>query len=296
MDYSLAMTPAPVLRTAYWHDAAARQSFQEFIRQIFDMDFGAWDTSGYWDDDYRPYSYFVGDRVAASMCIYTMHARVNGETCTLAQVSGVGTLPEFRKQGLNRRLHEIALAEALQRHRFAFLAADDDAVTFYRKCGFRPVTVYAPVVPLPAIATDPGIEKLDPNDGAVLDEIFRLACERPPVSQVFSTSNPKLVMWHVLYRLRNRIFRIPALDAVIFMKHDGAKAIVYDILARELPRFEQLAPFLAADGVGEVEFRFPVDLLDVPASTLRELPGENAHVMGNSTLGAQPIFPFTTLA
>ena len=286
----------PTFRTAYWQDPAARQSFKDFIKQIFRLDFSAWDNAGYWDDDYNPYSYFSGDRVVSSLCIYTMHARVNGRDCKVAQVSGVGTLAEYRGQGLNRRLHEIALAEALAEHRFAFLYADDDAVPFYRRRGFRPVSAYTVVVPLPAVVPDPGIEKLDASDGAVRDSIYRLACVRAPVSHVFSTANPRLVMYHLLYRLRDHAWRIPALDAVVLMKSDGAKTVVYDILARELPRFEQLAPFLVAGGAREVEFRFPVDALDVPARTLRELPNENFHVMGEVDLGPQPVLPFTSQA
>src|SRR5206468_1230918 len=83
--------------------------------------YGTWEGAGYWDDDYSPYSYFEGDRVVSSLCIYTMHALVNGRACKVAQVSGVGTLAEYRRRGLNRQLHEIALAKALAEHRFAFL-------------------------------------------------------------------------------------------------------------------------------------------------------------------------------
>ena len=83
-----------VLRTAYWQDLAARRSFQEFIKQIFGLDFGRWESAGYRDD-----------------------ARV-------------------------------------------------------------------------------------------------------PVSQVFSAMNPKSVMYHVLYRLRDHAWRIPGLDAVVLMKRD----------------------------------------------------------------------------
>ncbi len=296
LDHEAAKAQVPTLRTAYWQDLAARKTFKDFILQIHRVDFSAWDRAGYWDDDYSPYSYFVGDRLVASLCIYTLHARVNGEACKVAQVSGVGTLPEYRLQGLNRRLHEIALPEALAKHRWAFLFADDDAVPFYRKCGFRPVNAHAVVVPLPAVAPDPGIEKLDIDDAAVRDSIFQLACIRAPVSQVFSTANPKLLMYQLLYKLRNHAWRIPALDAVVLMKRDGARTVVYDILARELPRFGQLAPFLVEGGAREVEFRFSVDALDVPSWKLRELPGHNAHVLGDFELGLQPVFPFTSEA
>jgi GNAT superfamily N-acetyltransferase len=126
------------LRTAYWHDRAARQAFKDFIFQIHRMDFTRWENAGYWDDDYSPYSYFVGDRVVSSLCIYTMHARVNGRACKVAQISGVGTLPEYRRQGLSRSLHEIALPKALAEHSFAFLYSDDEAVRSTNTAAFVP--------------------------------------------------------------------------------------------------------------------------------------------------------------
>jgi hypothetical protein len=266
----------PILRTAYWHDRAARQAFKDFILTIHQIDFEDWDRMGYWDDDYSPYSYFVGDRVVASACIYTMPAIVNGEACKVAQVSGVGTLPEYRNRGLN--------------------FSDEDAIGFYRKCGFSAVSAHAAVVPLPDIAPSPDARKLDTRDPAVLDAIFRLASVRAPTSHVFSTANPKLVIWHLLYRLRDHAWSIPSLDAVVLMKRDAERTVVYDVLARRMPTFEQLAPYLAGAGAREAEFRFPVDALGVPSFTLRELPGYDAHVMGPFDLGPQPVFPFTSQA
>lgn len=284
----------PIFRTAYWADRAARRAFIAFIHEIHRFDFTAWSDRGWWDDDYRPYSYFVGDRVVASMCIYNMPAIVNGDADSVAQVSGVGTLPDFRLRGLNRRLHQIVFAEALPRYRWLFLFADDDAVPFYRKLGFRPVDAHAVVAKVPRVAPDGSLEKLDMKDPAVLESIFRRACTRAPASRVFSTVNPRLVMWHLLYRIRDHAWMIPALDAVILMKRDPAKTVVYDIIAARMPRFEELSPFLAP--AEEVEFRFPVDALDVPSFRLRELPGHNAHVMGDFDLGPQPVFPFVSEA
>lgn len=286
----------PTLRTAYWHDARARQSFKDFILGIHRVDFSAWEAAGYWDDDYCPYSFFEGGRLVASLCIYTMPALVNGERCKVAQVSGVGTLPEYRRRGLNRRLHEVALAEAMKDHRFAILFADDEAVPFYRRVGFRPAAAHAVVVPLPRVTPDTRVERLDVRDAEVLDSLYRLACARAPVSRIFSTANPKLMMYHLLYRLREHVWRIPALDAVVPMKRDGDKVVVYDILSRSIPRLEELAPFLAGDGVREAEFRFPVDQLGVETSRKRELAGDNLHVMGGFDLGPEPVVPFTCQA
>lgn len=283
-------------RTAYWHDRGARAAFKKFILEIHGVDFDAWD-SGYWDDDYRPYSYFDGDRVVASMCLYTMPAVVQGERCRVAQVSGVGTLPEFRRQGLNRRLHEIALAEQLPAHRFAFLFADDEAIPFYRACGFRPVEAHAPVVALPqAPGRAPEVVQLDVGDAATRENLYRLARESAPVSNVFATVNPKLVMYHLLYRLRAHVWAVPSLEAVVLMRREAERVVIYDILAAEVPTFERLLPLLAGGGAREAEFRFPIDRLGAAHAHLRELQGHNVHVMGDFALGDKPVIPFTSQA
>src|SRR6185503_20511321 len=100
-----------------------------------------------------------------------------------------GTLAEYRKRGLNRQLHEIALPKALAEHRFVFLYADDEAVPFYRQRGFQPMPAYSVVVPMSDVAPDGGIEKLDQTDAAVLDSLYQLACVREPTSLAFSTAN-----------------------------------------------------------------------------------------------------------
>ncbi|HYD81148.1 MAG TPA: GNAT family N-acetyltransferase [Paucimonas sp.] len=283
-------------RTRYWDDLPAKQAFKDFILHIHGLDFTSWDAAGYWDDDYIPFTYFAGGQVVASMCIYTMPAIVNGEPCKVAQVSGVGTLPEYRRMGLNRKLHEIALDWALGEHKFAFLFADEEAIPFYAKCGFRPIKDYAPLAVLPAAAPKEGLRKIDLRDAAETRALYGLASHRAPVSHVFSNMNPKLVMFHALYSLREHAYRIDDLDAVIFMKRDGNRTIVYDLLARELPAFEQLHPYLATGTAQEFEFRFHADRLGIVPAGFKELQGNDTHVMGEPDLGAHFVFPFTAHA
>ena len=62
-----------VFREAYWADPIARRSFQRFLVEIHDLDLRAWESSGDWDDHYRPFSYFDGDgRVVSSVCVYSL--------------------------------------------------------------------------------------------------------------------------------------------------------------------------------------------------------------------------------
>jgi GNAT superfamily N-acetyltransferase len=281
-------------RTRYWDDPDARAAFIAFIKTIHNVDFTEWNAAGYWDEDYVPFSYFSGDRLVANACIYTMQAIVHGEPCRIAQVSGVGTVPEYRLKGLNRRLHETALRWALAEHRFAFLFADDDAMPFYAKVGFRRVADHAPFVRLQGTSPRRGLEVMDLQSRVELDSLYDLACARSPVSGVFANMNPKLVMYHALYTLRAHAYRIRDLGAVVFMRRAGAKTTVYDVLARDLPQFEALYPYLSSGGAEEFEFRFPTDRLGLAGVGLRQIKS-NAHVIGADALDHW-VFPFTAHA
>ena len=127
------------LRTEYWHDDRARAAFKTFMRTIHGLDFTRWESAGFWDDAHTPFSYFQGEEIVASVCIYLLDAIVEGRSTRLVQISGVGTLPAWRRRGLSRQLTEIGLAWAAGRHEGVFLFADDDAVAYYEHTGFRPV-------------------------------------------------------------------------------------------------------------------------------------------------------------
>ena len=76
------------LRTHYWDDPAAKAAFKRFILKIHGLDFSEWDSCGYWDHAYTPFSFFDGDTVVASVCIYLLDAVLNGENTRVAQISG----------------------------------------------------------------------------------------------------------------------------------------------------------------------------------------------------------------
>lgn len=100
---------ALVVRTAYWHDAGPRAAFKALIRDVFGLDFSAWEAAGYWDEDYVPFTLFDGERAVASVCTYLMDAVVDGRAHPLVQVSGVATRPEWRRRGLSRQLLDAGL-------------------------------------------------------------------------------------------------------------------------------------------------------------------------------------------
>jgi GNAT superfamily N-acetyltransferase len=281
-------------REAYWEDREAKDAFIDFIREIHGFDFRLWDSLGYWRDLYRPFSLFEDGKVIASVCLYTMPAVVNGRACRVAQISGVGTLPAYRRRGLNRELTNRALEWAKGSHEFTFLFADEEAFEYYRRCGFRRVPDYAERATFSGIQPKPGLIKIDPlEDPAGREALFAAACHRAPVSNRFANFNPELVMFHVVYLLRHSLYRIPDLDAFVLMRRRGARVTLYDVIAREMPTLAALAPYLSDQSEMEFEARFYMDKLGVADPAHEQLPDSSAHLLGSCPLEPTIVFPHT---
>jgi GNAT superfamily N-acetyltransferase len=289
-----------VFRQAYCDDPQARTAFKSFLIDIFGLDLTEWERCGYWDERYVPYSLFdTGGRIVASSSLYSMDAVLDGRRCVMGQISAMGTRPEFRRRGLARQLLEGAMLDAAA-HGYAgtFLFASDEALPFYRRCGFAPVAEEAPTLTVTSLPpARSGIRRLDPADPADRALVYRLASERAPVSNLLSAGTPKLVMVHFLYTLAERTFHIADLDAIVaFGVHDGVLTL-YDVIAREMPTLAAIHPYLAGEPHREIVFHFMPDRLDVTPTGFRPLPGNNAHRDERLKLPAgASVFPFTAQA
>ena len=283
------------LRTEYWDDARARAAFKTFISNIHGLDFSAWDEGGFWDPAYTPFSFFRGDTVVSSVCIYLLDVVINGEKTCLAQISGVGTLPGWRRRGLSRELTELGLAWARNKHNGVFLFADADAVPYYGRCGFSPIDEFIETTQVTPVPNCGGLIKLDPGLPQDLEMIHEYAKRRTSVSDRFGVLNDKLLMFHVLYRLRDRIYRIPDLDCLVSYARTGDKLSIFDIVAENMPRFEKLYPYLASADDRIVEFHFSTDKLELLKPQRKPLTGNNPMIRGAFPVEA-PVFPYSSRA
>ncbi len=285
-------------RHGYWADASARGAFKAFLLTIHGLDLTTWEEKGYWDDEnYTAFSLFDGDRIVSSVCLYSMEMIVAGKPCRLGQFSGVGTLPPYRRRGLARWLTQEALDLSSAAHAGHFLFADDEALPFYQRSGFAPVTETGAWLKVTLPPPRPGLRKLDAANDRDLELVFRTARERVPVSDRLGGWNAKLLMFHCLYPLREHAYHVADLDVVVFFRIQEGRLDLFDVVGRRVPSFAELHPYLAGDDHREARFHFMTDKLKVMPSGRWSPIGNNAHIYGPLRLpGPEAFFPSTARA
>ena len=283
------------LQTLYWDDLRARSAFKEFIMVIHGVDFAEWDSAGYWDEAYMPFSFFEGEKVIASVCLYLLPAVINGRACQVAQISGVGTLPEWRRKGLNRELTTIALEYGEGRYEGLFLFSDEEAIPFYHACGFVPAEEFIERIEAPEVRPRSGIIQRDP--GSVEDRalLYRYAERRAPISNRFSAGNKKLFMFHTLYLLRDDIYEIPDLDCLVLYRRKAGHLTIFDIVGEKVPPFNELYPYIREESDRTIDFRFYTDKLGIDKVEREMLKGNNVFVKEGFPV-EEVVFPFTCKA
>ena len=282
-------------RSEYWDDREAREAFKEFILEIHRLDFEQWESAGYWDHAYTPFSFFQDGKVIATVCIYLLEAVVHGEATRMVQISGVGTRPGWRRQGLNRELTQMGLRWAQDRSNGVFLFADPGAIPYYERCGFSALAEFAEFTDARPVQQRKGAVKIDPGTQSARDRIYEYARQRTPVSDRFFVGNARLLMFHALYDLQDHIYEIPDLDCLVFFARDEGCLRLYDVVGERVPSLEELYPYLADPSDETIEFHFHADKLGVDGVQRRPLLGNDPFTRGQFPV-ENPVFPYMSRA
>jgi GNAT superfamily N-acetyltransferase len=123
----------------YKNVEALRLSFCALAQDTFGISFEPWYQAGYWTDAYMPYSFEVDGKVVANASANLMTLVIEGSEICAIQIGTVMTDPDYRRRGLAYKLIGKIIEEYKDKVSFFYLAADEEAVALYKKCGFEPI-------------------------------------------------------------------------------------------------------------------------------------------------------------
>ena len=119
-----------------------RASFNALAKETFGLNFEDWYQNGYWTDRYNPHSVVVDGQVVSNVSVNQTYFEVEGKVLRFLQLGTVMTKPEYRKQGLAKKLMEWIFDLYEDQVDGIYLFGNDFAYDFYRKMGFEPAKQY----------------------------------------------------------------------------------------------------------------------------------------------------------
>lgn len=287
-------------RFAYGKHDPSRKALFDLALEIHGLDFRRWEAAGYWDPDFVPFSFFQQDRCVATTCIYLLLLRVQGRDLLVPQLSTVATRPEYRRRGLNRELTERALRWAAEQGAvdWQFFYADEEALPFYRKCGFRPAEQLRYLLDMPSFSPGPQARQLDPADEGDLKLLERIGRSRQPVSSRLGAHYSHLLMFHALYTMRDALWLLPGGRVAVMARNRGETLQLLDVIAADLPELsELLAALPIAIGCRRIEFGFAPDAFSGEAVVQPDPGPHGQHLGGADPFASLPVrFPASSQA
>ncbi|EFQ9069535.1 GNAT family N-acetyltransferase [Listeria monocytogenes] len=210
-----------------------RDSFNRLAESTFDINFEEWYSDGFWNDKYVCYSYIDDNKVIANVSINKMNLIYQGEDYRALQIGTVMTHPDYRGQGLAKKLLEHVIAKYEDQYDFLYLFANDTVLDFYPKFGFERVEESSFTVDACSLERESSnLKKLNPGNKTDFQLIRRIVSEKTPLSNILDVRESEdLLMFYVLIALKNELYYIEELDVIVLMEQEDADLYVLDILS-----------------------------------------------------------------
>ena len=249
----------------YRDNELLRNEYFDFISKIFPgADFKEWYSKGFWNDEYNPISVIKDGKIISNVSVALMNIIVEGRNLRGIQIGAVGTVPEYRSQGLSRILMEYVLEKYRNDTDIILLFANETVLEFYPKFGFKrfeeKVFISETNFPEPKPATRK-LNIQNESDFLLLQDLIN---NRLEITKIFGAKDYGFItMWHVLNIYRENLYHLKDEDAIFIMKEENRQLHIYEIICKK--HFDvnaAVSKVIESSKIKSVKFHFPPDQLN----------------------------------
>ncbi|MGB4590112.1 MAG: GNAT family N-acetyltransferase [Clostridiaceae bacterium] len=233
-----------------------RRSFNALTEKTFGFNFEQWYQSGYWTNQYLPYSFLDGETVVANVSVNFMDIDVYGNKRKLIQVGTVMTDSAYRDQGLIRALLNKVIADWQAKCEYLYLFANDSVLDFYPKFGFKALnqnqftkTVIKKVKERSAI-------KLNMSDESNRVLVYQKANTSTSNSKISMIGNAELVMFYCLSFMKDNLYYIEEFETVVVAHHEHDVLEVFGVFCTEGVPLDIILDYMANEDTNKVKLYF----------------------------------------
>ena len=247
--------------------------YDELVSRVFHFSFRKWFELNAWDDSYESNSIIRNGKMLSNVSVCRMKLLLDGRHFDAIQLGSVATLPEYRGQGMLRRI----MSSILQRYRGipVFLFANGTVLDFYPKFGFRQVTEQIPVCH-DSIDNSLNPHKLPPEKAL---HFSRGSANR----SIRADSEPPESVYRFHFHLlhADELYQIGD-KLLLVARQEGETLDLFDIFTSgEVPDWKALKPELPFSGVRRIRFHFTPDRLNIPVQCTAGPSADALFVLGD---------------
>lgn len=274
-----------------WHEA-----FHDYVARVFPgVSFRRWAEYGGWQEGYQVFALLDANRIVASAALTRMDVVLQGRAVRGWQLGAVGTDPDYRGRGLQRRVMQRVLAQPGAED-LVFLFANDDVLDFYPRFGFRREREHVFTTPHRAQPAGTPFRVLAPDNDADRALLARVAAVAAPTTALFGARRYEtILLWYVCNFHGEHAHYVPEHDAIIVAEQAGSTLLVYDVLARASFDLAPHLPRLIGAPIERLDFLYSPERDWPSAQPAREYSDSPLFVRGPHAMPEQP-FKFPALA
>jgi len=276
-------------------DREWQEAFIEFVPRVFPISFGRWTAYGGWDDTYRAFALADGERIVASASLARMDLVLHGKPVRGWQLGAVGTVPAYRRRGLQRSIMQRLLAQCPAED-LIFLFANDSVLEFYPRFGFQRRRESLFGAEHHAAPSGTPLRTLDASNADDRALLLRIAAEAQPITSLFGARDyGRTLLWYLCNFRGDHMRYVAEHDSIIVSTQVGDTLYVYDILTRAAFDLAGQLPRLIEAPIERLEFAFTPSRDWPSAEPTREYTESALFTRGPHQLPEIP-FKYPTLA
>lgn len=281
----------------YRDDEILRNEYYKYTETVFPgISFREWHARGFWLDNYNPVSLIDQGRVIANVSCAKMKILLNGSLIDAIQIGAVGTIPEYRKQGLARVLMDYVLDRYADSVDLVFLFANDEVYDFYPKFGFEKASEVCYTIESDIPSANFSARNLDISTPEDFTLIRRLIDIRQDLTRIFGARDYGFVtFWHILNIHPNNLFYLADEDIIVIKTEKDNQLNIWDIIySRPFDLAKSLTKIIQLENIKQISYYFPPDRVNFDFDKIVPLSDYALFVLGKFNIREMQFkFPVT---
>ncbi|MBT3634757.1 MAG: GNAT family N-acetyltransferase [Candidatus Marinimicrobia bacterium] len=274
-----------------------RSEFHKYISVVFPgISFQEWYSKGFWTEKYLPFSIYESGKIISNVSVSFMNIILNDKKVNAIQLGAVGTLPEYRHQGLSRQIMNFVIEKYVNDVDFFFLYSNESTIEFYIKFGFWEMKENIFLAESNIIKPKYTARKLDirlESDYLLLQNILN---DRLTLTRIFGAEKYGFItMWHILNLYQDKLYYLEKEKIIVIKEENNNSLCILDIIFSGSIDMQSLLPkIIESDSIQYIKYSFPPDIVKFSYDTILQ-EDTGLFILGDMDMGNKP-FRFPEMA